>query len=799
MTNHWIDLQNSDAIFVIGCNPAENHPISFRWITEGMKRGAKLIYVDPRYTRTASKADIFAPIRAATDTAFWGGFISYIIENGLYQEDYVREYTNASYIVSKDYSFTDGLFSGFNEKEGSYDRSSWTFETDENGVSRKDFSLKHPRCVLQVMRGHYKRYDLQTVSAITGIAEEKLREVWDAFGATGRRDKAGTILYALGQTQSTTGVQRIRALCMVQLLLGNIGIAGGGVNALRGESNVQGTTDLSLLVDNLPGYLAPMKVNWPTLQEYIKANTPVSRDPKSVNWWGNYDKYIVSYLKSLYPAHDHELSYTWVPKADSVPIMEYSWLKLFDRMSKGGMEGAFIWGMNPAVGGANAGKNREALKKLDWMVAVNLFQNETSEFWKAPGVDPKDVQTEVFFLPAAMSVEKEGSVANSGRWLQWRYEAAPPLGDSKSDGDIILLLQDELKKLYARPGSETPEPILNLNLDFKTDGKYDAVKAAKRINGQFLKDVTIGGKTWKAGQQAPAFSSLQADGATSSGCWIYCGSFTEEGNMMARHSHEQTPEQARIGLFPNWAYSWPANRRILYSRASLDPQGRPWDPKRPVIAWDGKSWKGDVPDGGAAPDAAYPFIMIREGRAQLFGPGRLDGPLPEHYEPFESPLEKNPLSSRRVNPMAISFEEEKKAFADPAYPYVCTTYRVTEQWQSRSMTRNCSWLNEAQPGAFCEIDPELAAKLGVANGEEVIVESVRGKVHVTALVTRRIKPLRIMGKMVHTVGLCWQFGWKDRKHVPYDAANMLVPSVGDPNSGIPESKGFMVNLRRAGG
>ncbi len=796
MTNHWIDIKNSDVVLITGSNAAETHPISFQWVTSAQEAGGKLIHVDPRFTRTSAKADIYAPIRPGSDVAFWNGMISYIIENNLYFEKYVKEYTNASFILGPDYGFTDGLFSGFLEDKKAYDRSKWAFAADENGVSKKDPTLRDARCVFQIMREHFKRYDLKTVSSITGIEEALLRKIYELYASTGKPDKAGSILYALGQCQHTTGVQCIRGLAMVQLLLGNIGVAGGGVNALRGESNVQGTTDIALLVDNLPGYLAPARVGLPGLKDYIKAYTPVTGDPQSVNWWKNYDKYMVSYLKSIYPEHDPELSYTWLPKFDDVPVMDYAWLNACDELYKGKFKGLLVWGFNPAAGGANAEKNRKGLEKLDWMLAVNMFQNETSEFWKAPGVDPKKIKTEVFYLPACGSVEKEGSIVNSGRWLQWRYQGPDPLGDSKSDGDIILLLAAELKKLYKLPGAVAPEPILNLDINFETNGRYDAAKAARRINGQFLRDVTIAGKEWKKGQQAPGFAALQADGSTSCGNWIWCGCWTEEGNMMARRGHDQTPAQANVGLFPNWAYSWPANRRVLYSRAGVDEKGQPWNPAKAIIAWDGKAWQGDVVDGGGEPGSVHPFIMTREGRGQLFGPGRLDGPLPEHYEPVESPLPANPMSNRRFVPTAITFAGEKAAVADPAFPHVCTTYRVTEQWQTRTMTGPTLWLTEMQPDGFCEISRELAASLGVANGDQVIVESLRGKIQVTALVTARMQPLLIEGKRVEIVGVPMHFGWHGRVNHAYDAVNLLVPSVGDANVGIPESKAFMVNVRK---
>jgi formate dehydrogenase major subunit len=574
-------------------------------------------------------------------------------------------------------------------------------------------------------------------------------------------------------------------------------VAGGGVNALRGESNVQGTTDIALVCDILSGYLGVPRASMTTLAAYNKAFTTVSKDPKSANWWGNFPKYSASYLKSVYPDADLEMAYAWMPKVDDVKIVDYTWLSLFERMSQGGFKGLMTWGQNPAAGGANAGKNRLALQSLDFVVNVNPFHNETSNFWRGPGVDPKKVKTEVFFLPAALSVEKEGSVANSGRWLQWRTQAVRPLGEARSDGDIMLALWREIRALYQKEGGALPEPVLGLFVDYLSEGAYDAAKVAKRVNGLFLKDTTIDGKLYKTGQQVPGFALLQADGSTAAGCWIYTGYYTDAGNQAARRDRAQTPAQAAIGLFPGWSFAWPANRRILYNRASTDHAGQPLNPARAVIAWDGQKWAGDVPDGAYKPGDKNPFIMLAEGRGHLFGPGRMDGPFPEHYEPMEGPLAKHPFSGQRTNPTALAFAHEPKSVRDPRYPYVCTTYRLTETWQSNTMTRQTGWLRECQPQGFCEISRELGDALGVRDGDLVMLESLRGKVLVTAMVTERVKPFTIMGETVHQVGLPWAFGWMQPAGGPADSANLLSPSVGDPNTGIPETKAFMVNLRRA--
>jgi formate dehydrogenase major subunit len=394
-------------------------------VTRAQQAGATVIHADPRYTRTSSKADLYVPLRSGSDIGILGGMIKYILDNDLIQKEYVLNYTNATFIVGKDFNFKDGLFSGFDEPGRKYDKKSWNFEMDENGVPKRDMTLQDPRCVYQILKKHYERYDLKKVSSISGSPEDKLLEFYKTYTATGKPDKSGTILYAMGWTQHTVGVQNIRAMSIIQLLLGNMGVAGGGVNALRGESNVQGSTDQALLFHIIPGYMATPRANWPTLEDYNKANTPTTNDPKSVNWWQHKPKYFASLLKAHYKNADLPTAYNWMPKLDAG--QNASWLVLFDKMLKGQFKGFFAWGMNPAASGADSNKTREALSKLDWMVNVNIFENETGSFWKGPGVDPKKVKTEVFFLPCSVSVEKEGSITNSGRWMQWRYAGPSPM------------------------------------------------------------------------------------------------------------------------------------------------------------------------------------------------------------------------------------------------------------------------------------------------------------------------------------------------------------------------------------
>jgi formate dehydrogenase major subunit len=732
MTNHWIDIRNADVILVMGSNPASNHPVSMKWLLKAQERGAKLIVVDPRFTQTAAKADVFASMRSGTDIPFLGGMIKYILDNSLYFREYVVNYTNAPFLVNADFKGPgdlNGLFSGYDAKARKYDKKSWSFQMDENGIPKKDTTLQDPHCVLQLLKKHYSRYNLDKVSSITGTPKEKLLEVYQLYASTGKPNKAGTELYAMGWTQHTIGTQNIRAMSIIQLLLGNIGMAGGGINALRGESNVQGSTDHGLLFNTLTGYLPTPTGPLADLKSYIEKYTPKTKDPKSVNWWSNRGKYITSYLKAIYgnKAHnDNDFGYAWLPKLDEG--MNASWLVLFDQMLKGKFEGFFAWGQNPACSGANSNKTRNALSKLKWMVNVNLFDNETGSFWKGPGMDPKDIQTEVFLLPCSSSVEKEGSISNSGRWAQWRYKAIDPIGQSKPDSEIMNELFFRVKGLYQKQGGKFPDPILNLTWSYGEKGQDGKIKelnihhVAKEINGYYLEDVYDKAATppkllGKKGDLCATFAHLQADGTTSCGNWIYSQSYTQkEGkviNMMARRGKV---DPTGLGMYPEWSWAWPVNRRIIYNRASVDPQGRPWDPKRAVIKWDPNKedpatkkpgmWVGDVPDGPAPPMASekgkYPFIMTATGVAAVFGPGLADGPFPEHYEALECPLEENVMSKQRINPTIKIFGEKEDAFfsCDVRYPFVATTYRVSEHWQTGVLTRHEPWQLEMQPQMF---------------------------------------------------------------------------------------------------
>ena len=846
MTNHWVDFKNADVVLVMGSNPAENHPISMKWIARARENGAKLIVVDPRFTRTAAKADIYAPLRSGTDIAFLGGMINYILEKKLYFKDYVVNYTNATFLVNPEFKGPgelNGVFSGYDEKTRKYDKKTWSYQMDDKGIVKKDFTLKDPNCVFQLLKKHYNRYSLDKVSSITGTPKENLVEVYDTYASTGRPDRAGTELYAMGWTQHTVGTQNIRTMSIIQLLLGNMGIAGGGINAMRGESNVQGSTDHGLLFHIIPGYNPVPSATVIDTAAYIEKFTPKTKDPKSVNWFGNRNKYLISYLKAIYGSSatkENDFGYAWLPKLDEG--MNGSWLVLFDKMFKGGFEGFFAWGQNPACSSGNAGKVRTALSKLKWMVNVNLFDNETGSFWKGPGMKPEDIQTEVFQLPAAVSVEKEGSITNSSRLAQWRYKCVEPAGEAMPDSEIVNELYYRVKMLYKKEGGKFPAPITNLTWNYgekDADGKvvkFNIHEVAKEINGYYLEDVYDKTQTppkliGKKGELCASFVTLQADGTTSCGNWIYSQSYTQKDgkiiNMMARRGKD---DPTGLGLYSGWAWAWPVNRRIIYNRASVDMNGNPWDPKRAVLKWNATKenpatkkpgvWEGDVPDGPAPPMAdekagKYPFIMRADGMGALFGPGLADGPFPEHYEALECPLQENPMQpGHRINPTIKLFyategphetakeggglPEDIFVSCDTRFPYVATTYRVSEHWQTGVMTRHLPWQLELSPQQFVEISEQLAGELSISNGEKVIVSSARGKVNAVAMVTKRFQPFKVMDSTIHQVGLPWHFGWQfPEDGSAGDSANLLTPTVGDANTLIPETKAFLVNIKKA--
>ncbi len=836
MTNHWIDIGNSDCIMAIGSNPAENHPASFGWVQEAIDKGAKLISVDPRFTRTSSRAHIYAPIRSGTDIAFIGGMIRYVLEDmrinpANYNTQYVCEYTNAALIINSGYQGPpdlDGKFIGYDSTNRKYsDKSKWQYaNTTAPTVEAKltanncdwsgwtEWTDLNQYCVLRLLWDHFSRYTMEKVSQITGCPEDILLEVYKTYAATGQTGKAGTICYAMGTTQHTYGTQNIRTYAILQLLLGNIGVSGGGINAMRGEANVQGSTDHCLLWHILPGYLGVPTDADTNLAAYLTRVTPSTVTPngltgdKSANWWSNYQKYIVSLLKAWYGTNatsGNDFMFSALPKVKTG--VDYSWISLFEAMYAGTIKGAMVWGQNPAVCGPNSNRERAALENLEWLVVVDIWETETAAFWKRPGANSSAINTEVWLLPAAFSYEKQGSVTNSGRWAQWRYKCVNPPGDARADLDMLNDLGLKLQELY---GADATAPnrnaIVNLTWGYATagyGGEADAETVAKEINGYAVQGFTTGTTTYVAGDLLNSFGHLQTDGSTSSGNWLYCASFTNSGNMIKRR--DTTPDYFNTGLYPNWGWAWPVNRRIIYNRASVDLDGVPWDKEHPVIWYINGSWEGDVADGGWAPINAaaagskyLPFIMKPEGVGRIFGMGRADGPLPEHYEPWESPIE-NPMSGTQIDPAGMIWETDGPDYDRDArrvlYPIVCSTYRITEHWQSGQLTRNIPFLVELQPEMFVEMSEELADEKGIRNGDKVKVKTARGEVEGVAVVTKRFRPFQLNGTKVHQIGMPWHWGYQGIS--TGDSANLLTPHVGDANTGIPEYKAFLCNIEKA--
>jgi formate dehydrogenase major subunit len=811
MTNHWKDFKNADMFLVIGGNPAEAHPCGWRWAYRARdERGAKIIHVDPRFTRTSATADVYAPIRAGTDVAFFNGLINYVLENELYHEDYVRQHTNASFIVAEGFSFEDGLFSGYDEAERAYDDETWDYEfedaevdagedaegderpagtggPDARGFVRRDDTLQDPRSVFQLLREHVSRYTPEVVSEITGMPEEKFIEIAELWGSTGAPDKVGSLVYAVGLTHHVTGVQMIRGLGMLQLLLGNVGRAGGGVNAERGHANIQGNTDNAISWEILPGYLGIPRPGMETLGDYLRDVPAQQLAANSLNFLGtNYERFLVSLQKAFFgdaATEDNDWAYDWIPK----PAENSSWLTAHNEALQGRLQGLFAFGFhNPAVG-PDTSRVIQSLANLDWLVVMDPLPTAASEFWRAPGIDPSDVDTEVFFLPCTHWIEKDGAFTNSGRWVQWKWKALEPEGEIKDDHWVLAQLYLRLRELYDTEGGAFPDPILGLDWPYSNPGHPPLEELSKEMNGRNL----------ETGEQVSSFTELQDDGTTSSGNWIYAGSWTEEGNQMARRG---TADPTGMGFHHEWAWSWPLNRRVMYNRASADADGRPWDPERPSIQWDGNAWVGDVPDFPAdeAPEEGTgAFIMTGEGVGRLFAPGGLtnDGPFPEHYEPIEAPIENPVPQGRRDHPTAFFYDDAQETFAPAGdeFPYVATTYRITEH--EHYVTQHVPYLVETQPDFFVELDPDLAAEKGIENGGQVRVRSMRGEVQGVAMVTKRMRPLRLAGnKVVHQVGIPVHWSYVGGRARPASNANLLTPYIGDSNVRTPEFKGFLVNI-----
>lgn len=803
MTNSWTDIKNTDLVLIMGGNAAEAHPCGFKWVTEAKaNRGAKLIVVDPRFTRSASVADFYAPIRQGTDIAFLLGVMNHLITNDKIQWDYTKAYTNASYIVKEGFSYADGLFSGYDESKRDYDRSSWELEFDENGFVKTDPTLEHPRCVWNLLKQHVSQYTPEFVERICGTPKDKFLKVAQMIGETSAPDKVMTSMYALGWTQHSKGSQNIRCMAMIQLMLGNMGMRGGGMNALRGHSNIQGLTDLGLMSNLLPGYL-----NLPTEGEadfatYIGKRAFKPLQPNQMSYWQNYKKFFVSFQKSMWGAaatKENDFAYSWLPKLD---VPGYDILRAFDMMHQGKINGYFCQGFNPLQSFPNKEKVHAALSKLKFLVIMDPLVTETARFWENHGElnvsKPADIQTEVFELPSTCFAEDEGSLTNSSRLLQWHWPAADAPGKAKSDVWIMSQLWLRLKALYEKEGGAFPDPILNLNWPYKDQNEPTPEEIARDINGSALETLNDPADAAKVllekGKQLPGFALLRDDGTTACGNWIYSGCFTEAGNMMARRDNS---DPDNTGNNPKWAFSWPANRRILYNRASANLEGKAWDPKRKLIEWDGSKWAGyDVPDIAptAKPGVVMPFIMNQEGTARLFVRGAMkDGPFPVHYEPFESPV-ANPINPKiRGNPAARVFAGDMAQFAtSEKFPYAATTYRLTEHFHYWTKHNRVNAM--LQPEFFVEISEELAKEKGIVKGGWVEVSSMRGAVKAKAVVTKRIRPMVCDGKTVHIVGIPIHYGFIGAAKPGY-GVNVLTPFVGDANIETPEFKAFLVDVK----
>jgi formate dehydrogenase major subunit len=848
MTNGWIDIKNTDMMLIMGGNPAENHPCGFKWAIEAKRnRNAKMIVVDPRYTRTASTSDLFLQIRPGSDIAFLGGLIRYAIANGRIAKDYLVNYTNAAFIVKEGFKLPeDGLYSGYDAETKSYDKSTWNYQeggdlsgrgaahaaetsASESAAAKAagpppalpgrvayDLTLEHPRSVFQLLKKQYSRYTPEMVERITGIPRDQFLKAADLFTsirAGSDMKRVATIIYAVGWTQHTYGTQTIRTAAILQLLLGNVGRAGGGVNALRGHSNIQGATDMAGIFDNLPGYLKVPNPGDKDLATYLKRITPSASKPDpwdSFNYWSNTPKFAVSFLKAMYgdaAAKQNDFAFSYLPKIDR----NYSWVQIWDSMYRGTLKGMLAFGMNGVMIGPDTRKNIEALKKADWLVVGEIYADETSEFWRAPGTTNEEMQsikTTVYRLPCAGFAEKDGSMTNSARWLQWKNAALPPPGEARLDQDIVAQIFLRVRGLYKQEGGKFPDPILNLTWPY-TDPEHPALsELAREINGKALADLTDPAtqQSVKAGQQLPGFAWLKDDGTTSCGNWIYSGSWTEAGPQLARRG---TEDPSSLGIYPNWAWSWPANRRVLYNRASCDPGGKPWDPTRRQVWWNEttKKWVGnDVPDFKPDSDPKEhmgPFIMNPEGVGRIFGPlaAFADGPFPEHYEPFESPIE-NPLHpNQSTSPVVkkLTTPADLLGTAAEGFTVVCTTYRLTEQYHY--WTKNNPMNVQLIPEPFIEIPVELANEMGINGAERIKVSSARGTYVAKAFVTKRIKPMIIDGRKVYQIGLPIHQGFRgiqeDAHRDARTPANLLTPTVVDPNAYTPEFKGFLVKVEKA--
>ena len=841
MTNGWVDMKNTDMMLIMGGNPAENHPCGFKWPVEAKRtRNAKMISVDPRFTRTSAVADLFCQIRAGTDIAFLGGVIRYAIENNRIAKDYLINFTNAAFIVKSDFKMpgdTDGVFSGLDAATQTYDRATWNYAGTGGGGETAashppsggappapklpekveyDLTLQNPNCVFQLLKKHYSRYTPEMVERITGIPRDqflKAADLYTSIRKDGDMKKVGTIIYAVGWTQHSFGTQIIRTAAMLQLLLGNVGRAGGGVNALRGHSNIQGATDMAGLFDSLPGYLKVPTPADASFDAWMKRITPTASKPApwdSFNYYSNTPKFAVSYLKALYgdaATKQNSWAFDYLPKVDR----NYSWVQMWDDMYRGTIKGMLAFGMNGVAIGPDSKKNIDALKKADFLVVGEIYPDETSEFWRSPGItqdEMKQIQTTVYRLPCAGFAEKDGSFTNSARWVLWKNTALPTPGDCRLDHAIVAQIFLKIRELYKKDGGKFPDPILSLTWNYSTPSSPPLAEVLKEINGKALADLEDPATKLqiKAGQQLPGFAWLKDDGTTSCGNWIYSGSFTEAGNQTARRDPS---DPSGLGIHPGWGWSWPANRRVLYNRASCDVDGKPWDATRKQVWWNEgqQKWVGnDVPDFKAdskPKDHMGPFIMNPEGVGRLFAPlaAFADGPFSEFYEPIESPVDNALHPQQKHNPVAKLFKTPGDKYATPkdGFTVVCTTYRLTELYHY--WTKNNPMNVQLVPEPFVEIGAEMANEMGITGGEKVKVSSIRGEYVAKAMVTKRIKPMMIDGKKVYQIGIPIHQGYRgikeDENKDARTLVNLLTPTVYDPNAFTPEFKGFLVKLEKA--
>ena len=809
MTNHWVDIKNADVILVMGGNSAEAHPCGFKWVTEAKaNRKARLIVVDPRYTRTASVADLYMPIRTGTDIAFLGGVVNYLLTNDKIQREYVLNYTDLAFIVRDDFAFNDGIYSGYDASKHAYpDKSTWDYVRGDDGFVKVDMTLQDPHCVYNLMKAHYARYTPEMVEKICGTPKDKFLKVCEMLASTAAPDRAATIMYALGWTHHSVGSQMIRTGAMVQLLLGNIGVAGGGMNALRGHSNIQGLTDLGLLSNLLTGYMTLPSQTEQDFEAYMKKRVLQPLRPNQLSYWKNYRAFFVSLMKAWWgdaATAENNWGYDYLPKLDK----SYDLTQGLELMYQGKMNGYIAQGFNPLAAAPNKAKNLAALAKLKWLVIMDPLATETSEFWNNHGefndVDPTKIQTEVFRLPTTCFAEEDGSLVSSSRVLQWHWHGGTPPGEARTDLEIMAGLFVRMRKLYQQQGGKYPDPIVNLSWPYANPESPTPEELAKEYNGRALADLSDPKDPTKVlikkGEQLAGFAQLKDDGTTSCGCWLFCGAWTQAGNQMARRDNS---DPTGIGQTLNWAWAWPANRRVQYNRASCDLKGKPFDPARKLIAWNGSAWGGsDIPDFKAdepPENGMGPFIMLAEGVARFFArDAMVEGPFPEHYEPFETPLGYNPLHPNNPlatsNPAARVFPGDRAAFGKAAqFPVVATTYRLTEHFHY--WTKHVRLNAILQPEQFVEIGEDLAKEVGVASGERVKVSSNRGHIVAVAVVTKRIKPLMIDGKKVQTVGIPLHWGFMGVAKPGY-LTNTLTPVVGDANAQTPEFKSFLVKVEK---